>query len=971
MVNLVSPGVSVSVTDESFYVGAGEGTVPVLFVATRENKPTPDSGAIAPGTLSGNANRLFLVSSQRELLQTFGLPQFGSVGGVAQNGNVLNEYGLLAAHSFLGLSSRAFVMRADVDLAELEPRVFPPSSSPGNLTYWVDLNSVIPGLFSRADVGEPWEPATVAVYEGTVAEGDELPVSGFVIGDIILAASPDGFYRFFIRAAGGPSGAEWLPALGVAQPHTQVPSVDLPANQFWFKTTEPNQGVSLPVRVFDGQLDRFVDAGTVVFAANSDSYYDRFPANQIATGTLAAFTDLTANQLGFELLWHNGANTTVFTTSTDVSSVVDTDGLTINGIDVATTLGGTDAVVAAINLAAIPGIVASNVGGSLRIVNTTGRDIDISEASAVTGLDEATISNFINISDAAPAYAASRTQPAGPAADGDLWYNPSFDVDILINRTYGLTVAQTQAQYDGVNDNGTFTAGVFYVDNDVITLSNGATVQVTQANISGQILQFEILSSGGPIEAGTVLTQLAAVSAGGGASSGEGFTLTVGTVAANLQATGGGQWRSFEQAVLVQPTAPASASVGDLWINTLDVDNYPVISRWINGQWVEINNADQTTPNGIVFADARPDPDAAVDSDVPDPLLFPGEMLLWNTRWSGRNVKQWREGYQSQGIVVGDRWVSISGTNLDGSLITGQAAVRRVIADRIRAGIADNEQLRSETVNFNLLSAPGFPELAPSLVDLNIDRRETGFVIADTPFDLPPRSNELQQFAQGLTVANENIAYYYPSALTTNLDGTEVVVPASHMMLRTFAFSDQVSFPWFAPAGFQRGRVTNALSVGYLDSEDEFVPVSLNQGQRDVLYINNINPVANFPGRGIVVMGQKTRFPLDSALDRVNVARLINFVRLQSERIVEPFLFEPNDTQTRNAVKDRFDTFLSELVTLRGVFDFLVVVDESNNTPARIDRNELWVDIAISPAKAAEFIYIPIRVRNTGADLSL
>jgi phage tail sheath protein FI len=86
--------------------------------------------------------------------------------------------------------------------------------------------------------------------------------------------------------------------------------------------------------------------------------------------------------------------------------------------------------------------------------------------------------------------------------------------------------------------------------------------------------------------------------------------------------------------------------------------------------------------------------------------------------------------------------------------------------------------------------------------------------------------------------------------------------------------------------------------------------------------------------------------------------------------LAAPFLFEPNDSTTRKAVKDAFDRFLSELITLRGLYDFLVVCDLSNNTPARIDRNELWIDIAIQPVKAVEFIYIPIRIKNTGSNLS-
>jgi phage tail sheath protein FI len=191
------------------------------------------------------------------------------------------------------------------------------------------------------------------------------------------------------------------------------------------------------------------------------------------------------------------------------------------------------------------------------------------------------------------------------------------------------------------------------------------------------------------------------------------------------------------------------------------------------------------------------------------------------------------------------------------------------------------------------------------------------------------------------------------------------------MLLRTYAYNDQVSYPWFVPAGLQRGVINNAVSVGYIDDEGEFVPVALNQGQRDVLYLNDINPIKMDPNAGLVVWGQKTRYPIDSsARTRVNVARLINYISYRLEVIVQPYFFQPNDVKTRGSVKTNIDSFLGELVSLRGVTDFLVVCDSSNNTNSRIDRNELWIDIALVPTKAIEFIYIPVRIKSTGADLS-
>ena len=164
-----------------------------------------------------------------------------------------------------------------------------------------------------------------------------------------------------------------------------------------------------------------------------------------------------------------------------------------------------------------------------------------------------------------------------------------------------------------------------------------------------------------------------------------------------------------------------------------------------------------------------------------------------------------------------------------------------------------------------------------------------------------------------------------------------------------------------------RSIIDNALSIGYLDSETgEFVPTKTRIGIRDVLYTNFINPMVFFTGNGLLNYGNKTSYDSQSALDRINVARLVAYIRRQLTIAARPFVFEPNDALTRSQIQGVIQTLFVDLVAKRGVYDYLVVCDESNNTPARIDRNELWVDVAIEPVKAAEFIYIPVRLLNTG-----
>jgi phage tail sheath protein FI len=264
------------------------------------------------------------------------------------------------------------------------------------------------------------------------------------------------------------------------------------------------------------------------------------------------------------------------------------------------------------------------------------------------------------------------------------------------------------------------------------------------------------------------------------------------------------------------------------------------------------------------------------------------------------------------------------------------------------------------------------------LVNLNIDRKLTAFVIGDTPLRLRADTTSLLSYATnarlvtdngdaGIVTYDEYAAVYYPNGFTTDLSGSNAVVPASHMMLRTMILSDKASYPWFAPAGTRRGGITNATSVGYIDaSTGEFKTVALNNGQRDTLYEQKINPIPFFVGVGHVAYGQKTRSRNSSATDRINVSRLVVYLRSQLNKLARPYLFEPNDKKTRDEVKGPVESLLIELVGLRGIYDFAVVCDESNNTPDRVDRNELWVDVAIEPTKAVEFIYIPLRLKNTG-----
>jgi hypothetical protein len=445
---------------------------------------------------------------------------------------------------------------------------------------------------------------------------------------------------------------------------------------------------------------------------------------------------------------------------------------------------------------------------------------------------------------------------------------------------------------------------------------------------------------------------------------------------------------------------------GDLWIDTSDLENYPALYRrqTVSGEarWVAIDKTDTTTENGIIFGDARFIGDTTtdvvtgtiptiaslltsdtVDIDRPDPTIYPRGMLLFNTRRSTYGVKQFRSDYFSRTNFSDtsayptlptekDAWVTVSGSKF------GRKAVRQIVATAMKSALDASTELREDARIFNTIAAPGYPELISNMVSLNNDRRQTAFVVGDSPMRLAATSTAIENWATNTAAASDNnedglvtsdpyLAVFYPAATTNDLSGNTIVVPASHAMLRTIARSDDISFPWFAPAGTRRGLVDNVASIGYINSvTGAFVNDNIRESVRDTLYTNRVNPIAFFNGSGILNYGNKTRAASSSALDRINVARLVGYLRRQLQTIATGYVFEPNDKITRDELKQQVEQTLNDLVAKRGVYDYLVVCDDTNNTPGRIDRNELYVDVAIEPTKAAEFIFIPIRLKNTG-----
>jgi hypothetical protein len=1134
---LQSPGVEVTVIDESFYTPAEPGTTPLIVVATAQDKANAAGSGTAAGTTKANAGVAFRLTSQRDLVDLFGVPFFEqTASGSPVHGGERNEYGLLAAYSLLGVSNNAFVVRADVNLSELEGTTAAPGSAPDNDSWWVDTAATIYGIQEwnsaardaggqrfvsktplvftdndaenieggvgsepqpRQSVGSIGDYAIVfltgndfkeaaLLYYKSAGNGDTVEVGQWVLvgsnewaishpavkggvavtssftttaplyinntaipartysnlsdfaSEIITQVGSQGISaqainnRLYIytdlttndaSSLGGVvnlednGGESWSIRFGIDQglylgpvlqmsPHTQVPEFKRTDNSLskegvasgavWIKTTEPNSGARWRIKKYNAATQLWEAIDSPLYSNNQSALYflDRsggginIPRSSVYVqynSTEETGYDSSPETSKFRVWKRQGSGSTIVTTDAIGATATSFTNGTTYALSISQSVPGKQDLVtstsnvsfvavsdqienarllsAAINAAsfgfdgttAIPSYVTSIVTADnrIRISHTAGGEIRLTDVTAAP-LDKMFATGAFNVytgAGIANLYTApsgsgadfvvsnwkplaaednffvQNTAPENKPADGRLWYNPSFgEVDMMVHN--GNTWVGYRNQFPDADPSG-----------PIVSASKPDTQ-----------------SDGSPLV------------------------------------------------------------TGDLWISTADLENFPTIYRYDNDEkeWILVDKTDQTTEDGVLFADARfgdsgADGDISgeisalltsdyLDPDAPDPDLYPRGMLLWNTRRSGGNVKRFvRNWLLGLGITENprfnnnenmfddvapyalDRWVTVSANNEDGSGSFGRKAQRKVVVQAMKSVIDTSQEIRDEERrNFNIIAAPGYPELFSNLVNLNIDRGLTAFVIGDTPLRLSSDATTLVNYGtnaagvldnsdEGIVTFDEYSAVYYPNGFTTDLSGSNAVVPASHMMMRTIALSDQVSYPWFAPAGTRRGGITNATSVGYIDATTgEFQTVSLNEGTRDVLYDLKINPIPFFVGVGLVAFGQKTRARNASALDRINVARLIVYLRSQLSKLARPYIFEPNDKITRDEIKGAVESLLLELVGLRAIYDFAVVCDETNNTPSRIDRNELWVDVAIEPVKAVEFIYIPLRVKNTG-----
>lgn len=1189
---LTSPGVEVQVIDQSQYLPAAPGSVPFVLLATAQDKVDPNGVSIAAGTTAANANKLYQVTSQRDLVTLFGNPTFyTSSNGTPLQGYELNEYGLLAAYSVLGVTNRCYVLRADIDLASLVGSASRPVGNPDNGTVWLNTSESTYGIYEfNASTGSFVLQSPIVITDPALMTGGDRPIQSVGNkGDYAVYIAPQEgdvpgtTYEFFYKAenniwaligsnpwrlnwptvqgtesnpeltagdtfninldgdvtvaitvpdAGGGSGnvagvadaindlgwtyleasvrdgklcifetypetddtppryltitagdgtvlddlgieagTYYQPVLtwgtGAEQPlWQQGQAYPRPTGSVWMKAggtgynpvvkewsnvTEDWVTKEVPLAESDAQVIATLDptggqaipAGTIYSQYNFNGTRKTAPTylwKRVATGptvvtgtnTAPDFSDLGPDGTGPYYLYVQVSTPNSSEMSSTYTVIID-EGSDANDFVIAWGFGG------------IPNTTASvTTSGAIQITHTEGGCIAINDIIA-SGSNKGKSSG-----------ALVEAGLIAATTDGVKYYNA---VSTLFS---GVTQSATSGSGTGLQiaveshyglytlSNTPVAVGSGYAVGEIVTFSganlggtagaNNLQVKVTSVNGSGGVTSMQYISGSGVAVYGILLSNWIDFDyiANEGApvanppNNRNWFYSVVDQV--DIMVNYNGAWKGYKNqnydlngfptptgsnatdpnGPIVSATEPTTQSDGtslvwgDLWIDTSNLENYPVIYRWqsvnAENQWVLIDNTDQQNSTGVVFADARwatngstsvtDDPIPTIQSlltsnyldlDAVDSALYPTGMLLFNTRRSGYNVKQFKENYFSNANFPGeslpaerDAWVSVSGLQSNGSPYMGRKAQRAMVVEALRSAIDTNTDLRDEDNFFNLMAAPNYPELQPNMVVLNGDRGETCYIIGDTPMDLPDDATAIQAWAnntagatstgeEGLVTRNTYLGLFYPSGITSDLSGNLVAVPASHMMLRTFLKNDTISYPWLAAAGTRRGIIDNATNIGYLDrTTGEFQVIKTRLGIRDVLYLNFINPLVFFTGNGLLNYGNKTSFNSQSALDRTNVARLIAYIRRQLTIAARPFVFEPNDGFTRNQISAVVETLMLDLVGKRGIYDYLVVCDESNNTPARIDRNELWIDVAIEPVKAAEFIYIPVRILNTG-----
>ena len=329
-------------------------------------------------------------------------------------------------------------------------------------------------------------------------------------------------------------------------------------------------------------------------------------------------------------------------------------------------------------------------------------------------------------------------------------------------------------------------------------------------------------------------------------------------------------------------------------------------------------------------------------------------------------------------VLGGSRWgklIDAAAQNMaGGDNGTGSDAVNNtaLIGDATANPKTGMQALDEDELNIGIALVPGFANqnVQNNLITL-AEKTENFLALVSPPYaiggvqDAIDWSNGKSGSTAGVRTAAINSSYaaiYWPWLKVFSVfDAKDRWLDPTIYAARQMAYTDTVADSWFAPAGYRRGRLTKPTEV----------EVKLNQGDRDSMYSggNVLNPIVGFPQQGITIWGQRTTQRSPTALDRINVRRLMIYIRKIILIATQRFVFEPNDEFTWSQIEGVLNPFLDDIRRRRGITEFRVVCDETVNTPVRVDRNELWTKVLIKPTKTAEILIFEINLTNQSAQL--
>ena len=931
----------ITVDDQSTFATGIDTLIPLYVIATKSNKVIDETtGEIALGTTKEFAGQVEIITSQREVIDRYGVPYFAEFNGSILQGDERNEYGLYGLYDAMGTTSLAYVLRADIDLGQLEAKEEEPTSNVKNGTYWLDETNSTFGLFyaksSSSETGA--KPANDWIVCEDIKYVDAKPADTTGAQYDIVVQMNQGAVTFYQKVNGA-----WEDA-GTSLPHVYKQSsikypTEYTAQDLWLKTTAINGGASYSLKRWVESSESWKEESLPVVTSFIDA--EATYGSMLTDGVKCLkFTNDTKPVKG-QIYTYKTPTTSLKVSATNTYAAPDSgtktltfrfveDGALKTATVTATTASTADTVAESFMTAfaaiGTDSASAANEGGKI-VLYTDSADAELLGDVTDFGFIEVPdgYHNSENVWTAFTDVIASKDEPRATAEEGTLWFNNDLKVDIMVN--------------DGTNWKG--------FDNYYQSEQNKPKIYVTSEE-------------------------------------------------------------------------PTSVTENSLWIDTNE-DKYPTIKRYYNSDWEVIDTTDQTTPNGIVFADARYYADANateptytvgtdgsltssgcnlltsdyLDPDCVNPQTYPAGILLFNTRFSTNNVKEYKENpfeglydpstkkYTIGGTEftltsksstdVTARWVTASGNAEDGSGLFGNRAQRRMVVNAMAAAIKSNEDIRTYDYDFFFATAPGYPELDDELISLNVEKKEMFEIVSDTPARLEPNAKKIQDWAtnannaishgeEGRVLKNTYVVRNYPGmGLTSNVDGSEIAVPTSIAKMRNLLVLPRGQIA----AGTQYGQVTNLASVGYITDEDEYASVVIKDGLGEALISKDINPIMPRRGTGLLFWGERTENNVESSLSDEHAIITLLRIKRQLEQYCQPYFFRINTEALRADFERGIRSILSTYVSTSELYDFAVSMER--NTPETIQRRELWCDISLEIAKGIEQIYLPIHIVATGS----